>query len=89
MSLKVYAKIRFGHFWFVLALSTIVLAGNDPFSTKNITQNRKRFITQPKPIKYKDDGSTFVIYTKKLFFSLGVAHVDPFFAQIGPQNSNF
>ena len=29
-------------------LNTPVLAGNDTFLTKNITQNRKRFITQPK-----------------------------------------
>ena len=33
-SLKIYAKIGFDHFLCVLALSTLVLAGNNPFSTK-------------------------------------------------------
>ena len=27
---------------------TVVFTGNDPFLRKNIAQNRKRFITQPK-----------------------------------------
>ena len=34
-------------------------------------------------------GSGFIIYEKKLFFVLGVAHEDPIFAQVGPKNSNF
>ena len=31
-----------------LNVFTAALAGNDPFLIKNITQNRKRFITHPR-----------------------------------------
>ena len=31
----------------------------------------------------------FCYFWKKLFFALGVAHGDPFFAQAGPKNGNF
>ena len=31
----------------------------------------------------------FDISAKDLFFVLGVAHTDPFFVQVGPQNGNF
>ena len=31
----------------------------------------------------------FVIFEKKLFFVLGVAHGDPIFTKIGPKNGNF
>ena len=42
-------KVLNFRFSFSICLSTLaVFAGNDPFLTKNITQNRKRFITQPK-----------------------------------------
>ena len=89
MSLKVYAKIRFGHFWFVLALSTIVLAGNDPFSTKNITQNRKRFITQPKPIKYKDDDLLLLFIPKNCFSVWVWPMLTPFLRKLGPKIAIF
>ena len=58
-------------------------------------QYRKTFITQPKQgilLKYKvleSLGSGFVIFEKKVFFVLGMAHGDPIFAQVGLKNSNF
>ena len=70
-------------------LCTTVMAG------KTSPQNRKAFITQSKHIfdKIKSFLKTYDLllsFLQKTFlFVLGVAHTDPFFAQVGPKNSNF
>ena len=62
------------------------------FWQKNITQDRKWFITQSKHMIFwlnkkflKADNLLLLFLQKKLFFILSVAHTDLFFVQIGPK----
>ena len=74
---------------------TAVLAGNDPFLTENISEDRKRFITQSKHILIKKkhflkaDDLFLLFLPKKFFFILGVVHNDTFSMQIGSKNTIF
>ena len=63
--------------------ATAVMAGNNTFQQKSITQNRKTFITQPKHMKTYDLVLLFL--QKNLIFVLCVTHEDPIFAQVKPK----
>ena len=70
--------------------ATALMARNDIFQQKSITQYRKRFITQAKRMIFlKAQDLLLLFLKKKCFFVVGIAHGDLIFAQVEPKNSNF
>ena len=96
---SVYFSVNSSNFYlvntrFMLTKERLAL-GNDTFLTKNITQDRKRFITQSKHMIFwsniflKADDLLLLILSKKNFSVLGVAYNDPFSVQIGSKKTIF
>ena len=95
----VYFSVNSSNFYsvntrFMLTKEQLAL-GNNTFLTKNITQDRKRFITQSKHMIFwsnfflKADDLLLLILSKKFFSILGVAYNDPFSVQIGSKKTIF